>query len=83
MGEYQRYGEDLMIKIVLGHRYSMEEQAAVDAANWQESDIVMNVVCFLQQVDKRRSAHLKTMEWDITSRRSTRRGVGHWNDQAI
>ena len=83
LGEYQRYGEGLLIKIVLGHRYSIPEQAEVDAANWQESDIVMNVVCFLQQVDKRRSAHLKTMEWDITSRRSTRRGVGHWNDQAI
>ena len=74
LGDYLMFGEDLMLKIVLGHRYSIEEQALVNVAGLDDSKVVVDICCFLQKVDLRRSTHLKSKGWDITDRRSTRGG---------
>ena len=70
--DYLMYDNKLMMKMVLGHRLSMEEQALADEVGYEEPKVVLDICCFLQKVDARRSEYLRNQGWDITSRRSTR-----------
>ena len=72
LGLYMKFGEELFLKIVLGFHLSKEERKKVSREQWMETEIVNNMVSFIQRVDKLRSDILQSKGMDLKSKQPRR-----------